>query len=404
MRSKTLALARLAQKVNKPGRLPREMKPSLCKAALVCAFLLLPVLGAAQDDTRPLSPSAQLALGGRSHLVVPLAEGGFVAFRSEAAWTGTPKTGTAVQALQAEFKSQAFVDEDHVIHRLLVDAAGRYIFGYDLIIQAVPASKSFNIGVKPLDGQVEKKLLANNSEGQPARIATLPQSDELHILDDGDSFALDLLVNQDTGVKIVDFVSVSFDRLKFWDDKPRTPPQDFTMDAVVLRLTDFRLLIDGNLVAAGKPGTNFAGALLWCYVEGQGRFIFSLVPREGYEFQKVGIINENRIEFTVKGKHYEWLSGSPILPSGGNWNIWVLHDPKYVPFGSQEIVKKEKNKLDRLDDSIKAAQDKAAKIGDSTPSTFQNKTEQVQQVPATKRFKVMVGAADRIENLWPRNR
>jgi hypothetical protein len=370
--------------------------------ALVCALLLLPALGTAQEATRPRSPAAQPASGGRSHLVVPLSEGGFVAFKSETAWTGTPKTGAAVQALQGEFRSQAFVDEDHVIHRVLVDAAGKYIFGYDLIIQAVPASKTFTIGVKPLDIEVEKKLLANNPEGQPARIATLPQSAEPQILNDGDSFALDLLVNQDRGVKIVDFVRVSFDRLKFWDDNPQTRPQDFTLDAVVLRLTDFKLLIDGNLVAAGKPGTNFAGALLWCYVEGQGRFIFSLVPREGYQFQKVGVINENRIEFTVKGKHYEWLSGSPILPSGGSWNVWVLHDPKYVPFGSQEIVKREKNKLDKLDDSIKAAQDKAAKIGDPTPTTFQNKTEQVQQVPA-KRFKVMVGAADRIENLWPRN-
>jgi hypothetical protein len=334
---------------------------------------------------------------------VPLAEGGFVAFKSETAWAGTSRTSAAVQELQAEFGSQALVDEDHIIHRVLVDAAGRYIFGYDLIIQAVPASKTFNIGVKPLDVQVEKKLLANNSEGQPPRIATLPQSGEPHILDDGDSFALDLLVNQDTGVKIVDFVRVSFDRSNLWDDNPRTLPRDFTLDAVALTVMDYRLLIDGNLAAAGKSGTNFAGALLWCYVEGHGRFIFSLVPREGYQFQKAGVINENRIEFTVKGKHYEWLSSSPILPSGGSWNIWVLHDPKYVPFGSQEIVKKGKNKLDRLDDSIKAAQDKAAKIGDLTPTTFQNKTDQVEQIQTDKRFKVMVGAADRIENLWPKN-
>lgn len=357
--------------------------------AILFGLLLLPGLGAAQEDTR-------------RHLVVPLAEGGFVAFKSETAWAGTTKKSIAVQALQGEFRSQAFVDKDHVIHRVLVDAAGKYVFGYDLVIQAVPASKTFNIGVKPLDVQIESKLLASNSDGQPARIATLPQSAEPQILDDGDSIALDLLVNQNTGVKIVDLVRVSFDRTNLWDDNPRTLPRDFTLDAVALTLMDFRLLIDGNLVAAGKPGTNFAGALLWCYVEGQGRFIFSLVPRDGYQFHKVGIINENRIEFTVLGKHYEWLSSSPILPSGGTWNVWVLHDPKYVPFGSQEIVKKEKNKLDRLDDSIKAAQDKAAKIGDPRTSTFHNKTEQDPQTQAAKRFKVMVGAADRIENLWPR--
>ena len=370
---------------------------------LVFGLLLLPAVGAAQEDTRPGSPSGQPAWGGRSHLVVPLAEGGFVAFKSETAWAGETRTSAVVGELHGVFRSQAFVDENQIIHRVLVDAAGKYIFGYDLVIQPAAASKTFTIAVKPLDAQIENKLLRSSSDTQPARIATLPETAEPQILDDGDSFALDLLVNQNTGVKIVDFVKVSFDRLNLWDDNPRTLPRDFTLDAVALKLVDFRLLIDGNLVAAGKPGTNFTGALLWCYVEGQGRFIFSLVPREGYQFQKAGIIKENKIEFTVKGKHYEWLSSSPILPNGGTWNIWVLHDQKYVPFGLQETVKKEKNKLEKLDDSMKSAKDRAAKIGDSTPATFQNKTEQVQHVQAAKRFKVMVGAADRIENLWPRN-
>lgn len=359
--------------------------------ALVFGLLLLPALGTAQEDPR-------------GRVVVPLAEGGFVAFKSETAWAGTTRTSAAVQELPGEFRSQAFIDKDDVIHRVLVDAAGKYIFGYDLLIQAVPESRTFTIAVKPLDLQIENKLLTSSPDGQPARIATLLQSSEPQILDDGDSFTLDLLVNQKTGVKIVDFVRVSFDRLNLEDDNPRTLPRDFTLDAVALTVKDYRLLIDGNLVAAGKPGTNFAGTLIWCYVEDHGRFIFSLVPREGYQFQKVGIIKENRIEFTVKGNHYEWFSDSPILPSGGTWNVWVLHDPKYVPFGLQEIVKREKNKLDKLDDSIKAALNKAAKMGDPAPTIFHNKTEEVQRVQAAKRFKVMVGAADRIENLWPRNR
>ena len=148
------------------------------------------------------------------------------------------------------------------------------------------------------------------------------------------------------------------------NDNPRNLPRDFTLDAVPLRVIDFRLLVDGNLVAAGKPGTIFTGALIWCYVEGQGRFIFSLVPREGYQFQKVGIIEDKRIEFSVKDKHFEWLSSEPILPSGGSWNLWVLHDPTYLPVGTQPVSNQEKSRLDKLNDSIKAAQDKAARIGD----------------------------------------
>ena len=360
---------------------------------LAVLLLFLPSLTAAQEGTS-------------RNVVVPLADGGFVAFKSQTAWTGAATASAAIQPLQGEFRAQAFVDEDRVIHRVLRDAAGKYVFGYDLLIEAVPSSKTFTIAVAPLDSQIEDKLLANGSNVQPARIATLPQSAEPQILDDGDSFALDLLVNQKTGVKIVDLVKVSFDSSNLWDDNPKNLPRDFTLDAVPLRVRDYRLLVDGNLVAAGKPGTDFAGALVWCYVEGQGRFIFSLVPREGYQFQKVGIVDENKIEFTVKGKHYEWLSSAPILPSGGSWNLWMLHDPTYLPFGTQEVSKEEKSRLDKMDDSIKAFEDKVAKMRDPAPAsafhkkTEARKTEAVQ--PPPKRFRVMVGAADRIGNLWPK--
>jgi len=346
---------------------------------------------------------------GRRNVVVPLAEGGIVAFKSETAWSGARGSASIASGsliTQGEFRAQAFVDDNRVIHRVLADAAGKYVFGYDLLIEAVPVSRTFTIAVAPLDSQIENKLLAEGSKVQPARIATLPQAGEPEILDDGDSFALDLLVNQKTGVKIVDLVKVSFDRSNLWDDNPRNLPRDFTLDAVPLRVIDFRLLVDGNLVAAGKPGTKFTGALIWCYVEGQGRFIFSLVPRDGYEFQKVGIIEDQRIEFTLKGRHYEWLSSEPILPSRGSWNLWMLHDPTYVPFGTQEVSKQEKGKLDKMNDSIKAFEDKVARLRDpAQTSAFRKNTEarkpDVVQAPP-KRFKVMVGAADRIENLWPK--
>src|SRR5688572_1894315 len=184
MRSKTVALARLVQCLNKPWRSSSEpgadrgpqrgspagvvdatgsllirnyqAKPVISRASWgrltrslplpVLILLLLSALGTAQENTRPRSPGAQPASGSSSHQVVSLAEGGFVAFKSETAWTNKPKSGASVKALHGEFRSQAFVDEDHIIHRVLLDTAGRYVFGYDLIIQAVPASKTFTIG------------------------------------------------------------------------------------------------------------------------------------------------------------------------------------------------------------------------------------------------------------------
>ena len=84
----------------------------------------------------------------------------------------------------------------------------------------------------------------------------------------------------------------------------------------------------------------------------------------------------------------------------------MLHDPTYVPFGTQEVSKEEKNRLDKMDDSIKDFEDKVAKMRNPAPtgafrkSTEARKPDAVQ--PPPKRFKVMVGAADRMENLWPK--
>lgn len=364
---------------------------------LIFALFLLASPGKAQEITN-------------RHLVVPLADGGFVAFKSETAWTGANKSSAKMQELPAEFRSEAFVDGEHLLHRLLVDADGKYVFGYDLLIEADAATRRFKIVVKPLSVDVETKRPARTADTKAvAKISTVKQASQPQVLDDGDSFTLDLLVNQNTGVKIVDFVKVSFDRANLWNNNPATVPRDFTLDAVALSVVEYRLLRDGNLVAAGKSKSNFGGPLIWCYIEGRGRFIFSLAPRAGYQFEKVGIIEGNRIEFTVKGERYEWLSSLPILRDSGAWNLWVLHDPKYVPFDldltqkkEKGKLEKEKGKLEKLDNSINALREKAAKIGDPGASTFRIKAEpEVTGQQSMKRLRVMVGAADSIENLWP---
>jgi hypothetical protein len=355
-------------------------------ALIVC---LLCVVSASQAQQRGPHP-----------LIVPLTDGGFVAFQVETAFSAPDKISDNQQT-RAIFDSQALVDDNHVIHRILVDTEGRPVFGYDLSVAGNASLKQFTVAARPLDPQFEKKLMARSGAQQiAAKIATLPQSSEAQRLDDGDAFSLDLLINPDSGIKIVDVVKVTFDRSTLWNTNPQSLPRDFTLDAVQLAVKEYQLVLNNKVIAKSKSAIGCAGALVWFYVPDHGRFIFSLVPRDGYEFQKVGVIADNKIEFTIGQDHFEWISTSAILGDSGTWNLWVLHDPKYVPLlPISDGPEKDKDAWDKLDAAVNAVKDKAAQIRNSKQTTFQNNKEQDR---AKAKTRVMVGGADRIENLWPK--
>jgi hypothetical protein len=341
--------------------------------------------------------SASAQERGPRQLVVPLADGGFVAFQAETAFSAPNKTPDN-QTTHAVFESQALVDEK-LIHRVLVDTEGRPVFGYDLFVNPNATARQFTIAARPLDPQFEARLMARSGNKTAlAKINTLPQSSEPQVLDDGDAFTLDLLINTDTGVKIVDVVKVSFDRSTLWNTNPRSIPRDFTLDAVQLAVKEYQLLLNSKLIGSSKSTTGCSGALVWFYVPDHGRFIFSLVPRDGYQFQKVGLVAGNRIEFTVGNDHYEWISSAPVLNDSGSWNLWVLHDPKYVPLISTEQTEKEKDPWDKLDAAVRAVKEDAARLRNQRQSTFQKDEIKDRKKPE----RVMVGSADRIENLWPK--
>jgi hypothetical protein len=152
-------------------------------------------------------------------------------------------------------------------------------------------------------------------------------------------------------------------------------------------------------VGKSKSSIGCTGALLWFYVPERGRFIFSLVPREGYQFKKIAVLDDNKIEFSVNGERYEWVSSTSILPNGGTWNLWVLHDPDYTPlFGSEtapprSAIKKGPNVFEKLDRAL---------INQGAVLTLGG-TGKRDPTPLDVPQRVMIGGADRMQNLLPKN-
>jgi len=380
---------------------------SLFLAVLVWGF---PVIALGQDFTT-------------KQLIVSLPEGGFVSFKNQTAWMDL-RQAFDLRKLPAALGSQAVADQNQTIHRVLRDNEGKFVFGYDLWINGDPATKQFKISVKPLNAEVQNTLRPKDQASPSASISTFPKQTEPQLLDDGAEFSLDLLINKNTGLKIIDVVTVTFDRSRLESDGIPLRPRDFTLDAVALEMKDYSLLVNDNLIASRKSKSRCAGTLLWIYIPDRGRFIFSLFPREGYSFQQAGTVTGNKIEFTIDGARYQWLSSSPILREEGAWNLWVLHDANYSPlFTVRQPPSRDRSTLEKLDDLIdntlqkgKSALEKLDDLIDSTlhkgSSAMKTKRNALQwSVDPKKAGKpvvkppeaVMIGGADKIENLLPRN-
>src|SRR5215204_3766697 len=291
----------------------------------------------------------------KRQLVLPLLNGGFIAFRSE---TPGSKSVTDTQPLAALLYAQTFAGENRIIHRVITDAQQNVVFGYDLLVSADPLTKKFSLVVLPADEAFRRSFLKDFTPPRPSNaFATFLKSTTPQTLDDGDAVSLELLVNHESGVKIVDVVRVTFDRSSLRESQLDSIPKDFTLDAVSLAVKNYSLMINGTLVGKSKSSIGFTGALLWFYVPDRGRFIFSLVPREGYDFAKIAVLDGNKIEFTANGEHYEWLSSASILPSGDTWNLWVLHDTEYTPlFGGRgtapRTTPKGPNVLQKIEEAL----------------------------------------------------
>ena len=330
-------------------------------------------------------------------LILQVSNGGFVAFRSE---TSGNKAVPDAGSLSALLYSQAFSGENRIIHRVLTDAQQNVIFGYDLWVSADPVTKKFSVAVLPADEAFRRSFLKDFTPLRPdGPFATFPKSTTPQTLDDGDAVSLELLVNKESGVKIIDVVSVTFDRTRLRESNLDSAPKDFSLEAVALAVKNYSLSIDGTVVNKSKSSIGASGALLWFYIPDRGRFILSLVPREGYQFEKIAVLDENRIAFTVNGELYEWLSSAPILPSGGSWYLWVLHDTDYTPFFGSETPtprtakKKGPNIFEKLE-GVLTSQGAELTLSLRWPKGTQNPV-----VPQ----RVMVGGADSIENLLPKS-
>ena len=326
---------------------------------------------------------------GKSRLIVPLQSGAFVVIRTESA----PSSG--VEATSDLVESE---DKPNLLHRVFVDSRNEMFFGYELLVERAAESGYFWVTVRALGEEYLRGLRERPSfRGRrlhPGYNATaFPASPQF--LRDGDTFALDVFHNPRTGTKIVDVIQVSLtdpSLRRAASDEPR----DFSPEDVQLKVSDYRLKVNGEVVHRSTGGC--AGAIIWFSLGDRGRFVFSLVERPGFPFQKVGAVRNNTVAFEWGGDRYEWESSGAVVGAGGNWNLWVLHDPDYrVDLFEQPAAESEKTLTKKADDAARRMRQRNAQAEYGAPSA-----QGSQQPKRTRRTRVVIGSADGVEHLFPR--
>jgi hypothetical protein len=365
------------------------MRSKLSAVALLLVCLAAPAAGAFDGGAAP-APAAQ---GGKSRLIVSLQSGAFVVIRTESA---PPSAGEATSDL---VESE---DKPNLIRRVFVDSRNEMFFGYELLVERAAESRYFWVTVRALSDDYLRALRERPSfRGRrlhPGYSATaFPASPQF--LRDGDTFALDVFQNPRTGTKIVDVIQVALEDPGLRQAASERP-QDFSPEDVQLKVSDYKLKVNGETVYRSTGGC--AGAVIWFSVGDRGRFVFSLVERPGFQFQKVGAVRNNVVSFEWGGEKYEWESSLPVVGAGGNWNVWVLHDPDYRVDLFEQPAAPAAAENDNKTFTQKAADAERRLKGRNPQAEYGAPSAQETQAPRrTRRTRVVIGSADGVEHLFP---
>ena len=209
--------------------------------------------------------------------------------------------------------------EKNIVHRLLTDHKNKLYFGYDLEVSATADNSKFKVAFRPLSLNPNKFMKVNNFTA-----FSIDKFPEEMIVEDGDIISFDTLENPQAKVRFSDLIKVTRQRKTSGDNIIEfQPAKDFTMQA-----TNLEAFINDKKVA---QVSSLSGSNLSFYFQGKGRFILSIFPRKDFNLQKIGVVEDNKLSFNFNGDNYKFVSSSPIIGSGGKWNVWVLYDPDYKP-------------------------------------------------------------------------
>lgn len=212
--------------------------------------------------------------------------------------------------------------------RFIDDPVHRTTFGYELRLEPAPDATSATLRIEPLHDPQHVLKNGWSRFGLPTGLPKYPVISNLHV---GDTVAIDLLVNPSTGQRLVDYLTLKQRR------RP-APTHDFSLADIELFLDQPDVAVGGKTYPSTSP-VGVAGSVIWLYIEGYGRYIFSLFPNEKLGLRKNGGIYSGSLEFRDRDTDFRVASKSAIAPGNGPYNLYVLSQPSWRPRGSSDPIR-----------------------------------------------------------------
>jgi hypothetical protein len=239
-------------------------------------------------------------------------------------------------------------DKTGNIFRVMIDRMTRTYFGYEVRVEPLAQRNDFRMTFHPLDlsPKVLESIHIDNPStwtkrdvGAAAARPMYPVRDAPDVVHTLDVIAVDLLANQDTRQKIVDYVVLQWPNRSWSFDMPIRRGFDYAPgNARDFRLEDVRLALAAPVVSVndrieGNSRQEEAGTRILVYVQNHGLYRLSLVPQPGY--RKAGAVRGTSLTFTSGADRFVIGSSSPIAPGNGPFNLYVMEEPGWKPPSNQ---------------------------------------------------------------------
>lgn len=204
----------------------------------------------------------------------------------------------------------------HSFYRIFWDQNKLAVFAYELRVDLASNGESLNATAIPCEDEFAARFPEADA-GKP--VPTLSSEHALGPLGSGQVALLPLFEIPGMGLHLTESVRVKLNQ---------------EGGAGALRLAGVRVRVNGQAVSGPPPPSAVAGRFVMFYLPNRGGFFFSTGPVNGRPFVATGTVDRNILRFTSDNEEYEVIASAPILAHADAGEVWVMHDPSYVPEGN----------------------------------------------------------------------